>query len=340
VARALVTGCAGFVGSHLTDALLADGHEVVGIDCLTDNYAKPDKLANLAAARDHRAFELHRRDLAAEDASALLAGCDVVFHLAAEPGVRSSWGARFERFVHNNLEATQRLLEAARRTPETRFVYASSSSVYGESERLPTPEDTPPRPLSPYGVTKLAGEQLCRVYHANHGVDAVALRFFTVYGPRQRPDMAFRRFAEAAARGAPIDLFGDGRQSRDFTFVDDVVAAIRAAGAVPGVGGRAYNIGGGAPVSLNAALDRLAALAGRPLDVRRHGRESGDVLHTAADIARARNDLGFAPATPLDAGLAAEFQWVQARAGGAPSGRFAAAREAAWARGARVSARG
>jgi UDP-glucuronate 4-epimerase len=314
VARALVTGCAGFIGSHLTDALLADGHEVVGIDCFSDNYAKPDKLANLGAASDHTGFELHRRDLAAEDVSALLAGCDVVFHLAAEPGVRSSWGARFERFVRNNLEATQRLLETARLTPGTRFVYASSSSVYGESERLPTPEDTPPRPLSPYGVTKLAGEQLCRVYHANHGVDAVALRFFTVYGPRQRPDMAFRRFAEAAARGAPIELFGDGRQSRDFTYVADVVTAIRAAADTPGAGGRAYNIGGGAPVSLNAALDRLAALAGRPLDVRRHGRESGDVLHTAADIGRAREELGFAPGTPLEEGLEAEFDWVRERA--------------------------
>jgi UDP-glucuronate 4-epimerase len=314
VPRALVTGCAGFIGSHLTDALLADGHEVVGVDCFSDNYAKADKLANLAAAHDHDGFRLHRSDLAADDVTHLLAGCDVVYHLAAEPGVRSSWGSRFERFVRNNLEATQRLLEAARRTPGTRFVYASSSSIYGDSERLPTPEDAPPRPLSPYGVTKLAGEQLCRVYHANHGVDTVALRFFTVYGPRQRPDMAFRRFAEAAARGAPIDLFGDGRQSRDFTYVADVVGAIRAAGSAAHACGRAYNVGGGAPVSLNAALDRLAALAGRPLDVRRHGRESGDVLHTAADIGRAREELGFAPATPLHTGLEAEFEWVRDRA--------------------------
>jgi UDP-glucose 4-epimerase len=325
VARALVTGCAGFIGSHLTDALLADGVEVVGVDCFSDNYAKPDKLANLAAAGDHDRFELHRHDLATDDVTGLLAGCDVVFHLAAEPGVRSSWGSRFERFVRNNLEATQRLLESARRTPGLRFVYASSSSIYGDSERLPTPEDAPPRPLSPYGVTKLAGEQLCRVYHANHGVDAVALRFFTVYGPRQRPDMAFRRFAEAAARGGPIDLFGDGRQSRDFTYVADVVGAIRAAGSVRSAGGRAYNVGGGAPVSLNAALDRLAALAGRPLDVRRHGRESGDVLHTAADIGRAREELGYEPATPLDTGLEAEFEWVRARAA-APLGARVSAR--------------
>jgi UDP-glucuronate 4-epimerase len=316
VPRALVTGCAGFIGSYLADALLADGWEVAGVDCFNDNYPAPEKAANLADAREHPRFTLHLADLAAADPAPFLEGCDVVFHLAAEPGVRSSWGRRFERFVHNNVEATQRLLESSLATPERRFVYASSSSVYGDSERLPTPEDATPSPLSPYGVTKLAGEQLCRVYHANHGVDTVALRFFTVYGPRQRPDMAFRRFCEAAAAGAPIRLFGDGRQSRDFTFVDDVVRAVRAAGSTPGIGGRAYNIGGGAPVSLNEALSEIAALAGRPLDVRRSGRESGDVLHTAADVARARDELGFAPSTSLREGLSAEFAWVSERATG------------------------
>ena len=245
---------------------------------------------------------------------ALLAGCDVVFHLAAEPGVRTSWGARFDRFVHNNVVATQRLLEAACATPETRFVYASSSSVYGDSERLPTSEEAIPRPLSPYGVTKLAGEQMCRLYHANHGVNTVALRFFTVYGPRQRPDMAFRRFCQAAATGAPIRLFGDGRQSRDFTFVADVVGAVRAAGASAAGAGAVYNIGGGARVSMNEALGMLAEIAGRPLDVRRSDRESGDVLHTGADISRAREDLGFEPATDLRAGLRAEYDWTRAQA--------------------------
>ncbi len=239
--------------------------------------------------------------------------------------MRSSWGSRFDRFLRNNVEATQRLLEAAREAPERRFVYASSSSIYGESERLPTPEDAPPRPFSPYGVTKLAGEQLCRVYHANHGVDAVALRFFTVYGPRQRPDMAFRRFCEAAATGAPIRLFGDGRQSRDFTFVADVVAALRAAATAPRAGGRAYNVGGGSPVSLAEALAALAAIAGRPLDVRRAGREDGDVRHTAAETRRAREDLGFAPETSLEEGLRAEYEWVVERAA-APVSRIGARR--------------
>ncbi len=307
--RALVTGCAGFIGSHLTDALLADGWEVRGVDCFNDNYPPAEKAANLAAAQEHAAFALHRADLAAADCRALLEGCDVAFHLAAEPGVRSSWGRRFDRYLRNNVAATQRLLEAA--DPRVRIVYASSSSIYGDSETLPTPEDAPPQPRSPYGVTKLGGEQLCRVYHSDHGLDTVALRFFTVYGPRQRPDMAFRRFCEAAAAGRAIELFGDGRQSRDFTYVADVVAALRAA-AEHGTGGEAYNVGGGEPVSLNCALEQLAALAGRPLDVRRQERESGDVLHTAADVSAARRDLRWAPRTTLADGLAAEFEWVSA----------------------------
>jgi nucleoside-diphosphate-sugar epimerase len=308
-----VTGCAGFVGSHLTEALLADGHQVRGVDCFNDNYAAGEKLENIGAARSHDAFELHPLDLATADLAPLLDGVDVVFHLAAEPGVRTSWGRRFDRFVHNNVEATQRLLEALRGRPGIRLVYASSSSVYGESERLPTREDAAPRPLSPYGVTKLAGEQLCRVYHVNHDVDTVALRFFTVYGPRQRPDMAFRRFCEAAARGGRIELFGDGRQSRDFTYVGDVVTAIRAAATSGAAPGRAYNIGGGSPVSVNAALAELAAIAGRPLDVRRSDPEAGDVSHTAADSTRARDELGFAPATSLSEGLRAEYEWVRRR---------------------------
>ena len=315
MARALVTGCAGFIGSHLAEALLAVGHEVVGVDCFSDNYPVADKQANLAAARDHDRFAFTAADLVTVDAERLLDGVDVVFHLAAEPGVRSSWGQRFDRYLRNNIRATQRLLEASASAPERRIVYASSSSVYGESERLPTPEDAPPQPLSPYGVTKLAAEQLCKLYHAEQGVDAVALRFFSVYGPRQRPDMAFRRFCEAAVAGDPIEIYGDGRQTRDFTFVGDVVAAALSAGVAEGVGGRAYNVGGGSRVSLAATLELLAAIAGRPLDVRRYERESGDVQDTGADIRRARADLGFEPATDLEAGLRAEYEWVAAHAG-------------------------
>jgi UDP-glucose 4-epimerase len=311
--RALVTGCAGFVGSHLAESLLRDGHAVHGVDCFNDNYDGAEKRANLAGAREYDDFRLSTADLASADAGRLLADCDVVFHLAAEPGVRSSWGKRFDRYLHNNVAATQRLLEASRRTPERRFVYASSSSIYGRAAELPTHEDTTPKPFSPYGVTKLAAEQLCRLYHANHGVDTVALRFFTVYGPRQRPDMAFRRFCEAVVAGEPIVIYGDGRQTRDFTYVDDVVAALRAAATAPGVGGRVFNVGGGSRASLIDALELLAELAGHPIDVRNSERESGDVMHTGADIDRARSALGFDPSTDLKAGLRAELEWVRAR---------------------------
>jgi UDP-glucuronate 4-epimerase len=308
VASALVTGCAGFIGSHLTESLLADGYSVVGIDCLNDNYPRADKLANLTRAADYDRFRLVVSDLVDVDARELIDGCDVVFHLAGEPGVRGSWGARFDRYTHHNVAATQRLLEAAR--PGMRFVYASSSSVYGDALRLPTPESVAPRPLSPYGVTKLAAEHLAVLYAREHGVDTIALRYFSVYGPRQRPDMAFRRFCEAIVDRTRIEVYGDGRQTRDFTFVGDVVAATRAAGAASRGDGRVYNIGGGARVSLNRTLEVLAGLAGRPLDVHRHERESGDVRDTSADIRRARDELGFAPATDLEAGLAAELAWT------------------------------
>jgi UDP-glucose 4-epimerase len=319
VSRALVTGCAGFIGSHLVESLLADGWDVLGVDCFNPNYDAADKWANMGVARDYHAFRFLEADLASSDAVALVRECDPVFHLAAEPGVRSSWGRRFDRYVHNNVAATQRLLEASSAEPARRVVYASSSSVYGDAEQLPTREDATPRPLSPYGVTKLAAEHLCRLYHAEQGVDAVALRYFSVYGPRQRPDMAFRRFCEAAIDHRPIELFGHGRQTRDFTFVADIVAATRAAASADRVGGEVFNVGGGSRVTLNHALECVSAIAGRPLDVRRGAREDGDVLHTGADIARAREQLGYEPSTTLEDGLRAEFEWaLAARAAAAP----------------------
>jgi UDP-glucuronate 4-epimerase len=308
--RALVTGCAGFIGSHLTESLLADGHEVLGVDCFNDNYARSQKLANLRTAIDFESFRFARSDLAEADASRLLDGCETVFHLAAEPGVRSSWGARFDVYLRNNVAATQRLLEAAVQVGGLRFVYASSSSVYGEAESLPTPEDASPQPLSPYGVTKLGAEQLCVLYHANHGLDTVALRYFSVYGPRQRPDMAFNRFCRAALVDEPITLYGDGRQTRDFTYVADVVAATRAAALADAAPGGVYNVGGGSRVSLRRALEVLETVSGSRLDVRCEPREHGDVADTGADIARARKDLGFRPRTSLEAGLQAEFDWM------------------------------
>ena len=310
--RALVTGCAGFIGSHLTDSLLSDGHEVVGVDCFNDNYGRPEKRRNLEHALEWQEFDFIPLDLARGDLADLVEECDVIFHLAAEPGVRSSWGPRFENYQRNNVAATQHLLEAVRDTPGTRFVYASSSSIYGQAESLPTPEDTIPRPFSPYGVTKLAAEHLCDAYHGNFGVDVVSLRFFSVYGPRQRPDMAFNIFCRAALENRPITLFGDGGQTRDFTFVADVVAACRAAGETAGIGGRVYNVGGGSRVSVNEAVELLAQYAGRDLQVERHEVVRGDVRDTGADTSRARDELGFAPRTAFADGLRAEFEFFSA----------------------------
>src|ERR671915_1881967 len=317
--RALVTGCAGFIGSHLTESLLGDGHEVLGVDCFNNNYERSQKLANLRTALDSDSFRFARCDLAEADASRLLDGRDAVFHLAAEPGVRSSWGARFDVYLRNNVAATQRLLDSAMPLADIRFVYASSSSVYGDAETLPTPEDTPPRPLSPYGVTKLGAEQLCLLYHVNHGLQTVALRYFSVYGPRQRPDMAFNRFCRAALADEPITLFGDGRQTRDFTYVADVVAATRAAARADAAPGGVYNVGGGSRVSLRRTLEVLENVSGSRLDVRCEPREPGDAANTGADITRARRDLGFAPNTSLEAGLLAEYDWMAEHVRRAPS---------------------
>lgn len=306
--RALVTGCAGFIGSHLTESLLESGAEVVGIDCFNANYARGEKLQNLERARSWDAFDFVPIDLARGDLEEFVADSDVVFHLAAEPGVRASWGARFEAYLSNNVLATQHLLEAARRHPDRRFVFASSSSVYGNAESYPTPEDALPQPHSPYGVTKLAAEHLCLLYHANWGVECVALRYFSVYGPRQRPDMAFNRFCAAAASGERIVVFGDGEQRRDFTFVGDVVAATRLAAEAEGAPGRVYNIGGGSQASVNDALRLIAELADRELGVEHAPSEQGDVRETGADTARARAELGFEAQTPLAAGLEAQWQ--------------------------------
>jgi UDP-glucuronate 4-epimerase len=308
--RALVTGCAGFIGSQLTESLLADGCRVVGIDCFNDNYGRAQKLRNLERARGWDEFDFVPIDLARGDLHEFLNECDTVFHLAAEPGVRPSWGARFDTYVRNNVIAAQHLLDAAAAWPEKRFVYASSSSIYGQAETFPTHEDTRPRPLSPYGVTKLAAEHLCGLYHANHGVRTVSLRLFSVYGPRQRPDMAFTTFCRAAIERTPITVFGDGKQTRDFTYVDDVISAIRLAAETEGVEGRVYNVGGGSRISLNAAIDMLNRLAGRSLDVHYVERKHGEVRDTVADTSRARSELGFQPLARFENGLSRQFEWA------------------------------
>lgn len=310
--RALVTGCAGFIGSHLTESLLESGCEVVGVDCFNNNYGRTQKLRNLESARSWDDFEFVPIDLARGDLHDFVAECDVVFHLAAEPGVRSSWGERFETYVRNNVIAIQHLLEAAQAFPDKRLVFASSSSVYGQAERFPTHEDVMPRPVSPYGVTKLTAEHLCATYHANFGVDAVALRYFSVYGPRQRPDMAFSIFCAAQLDGTPITVFDDGSQARDFTFVSDIVAATRSAGITPKIGGRTYNIGGGSQIALNRGIELIEELSGRRLEVRRVDRQHGDVRATCADTTRASAELRFVATVPFEEGLRRQFEWVMA----------------------------
>ena len=307
--KALVTGAAGFIGSHLTAALLDRGAEVVGIDCFTDYYPRPIKEANLGENASRPGFSFVEARLQDADLQALLDDVTHVFHLAAQAGVRKSWGRDFQIYTSHNVDASQRLLEACVNRPIHRFVYASSSSLYGDNVAIPMREDALPQPVSPYGVTKLAAEQLGYLYFVNHGVPATALRYFTVYGPRQRPDMAFHKFIRAAIAGAPITLFSDGEQTRDFTFVADAVAATVAAGD-RGVPGRAYNVGGGSRVSMNQVIDLIGRIAGRPLDVRREPAQKGDMRDTYADTSLARADLGFAPTVTLEQGIEAEYRWL------------------------------
>lgn len=307
--RALVTGVAGFIGSTLAQALLERGAEVRGIDCFTDYYPRPMKEANLAPLRRQPAFRFAEAAIEQADLTSLLDGCTHVFHLAAQAGVRKSWGRDFKVYTVNNVDATQALLEACVGRPLERLVYASSSSVYGDNVNIPMREDAFVQPVSPYGVTKLAAEQLCYLYNVNHGVPAVSLRYFTVYGPRQRPDMGFHRFLKAAMTGSPITLYGDGLQTRDFTYVADAVEATIAAGE-RGTPGRTYNIGGGSRVSINEVLEIVGRIVNRPLAIRREPAQKGDMRDTYADTTRARQDLGFAPATRLNAGIEAEYRWL------------------------------
>jgi len=307
--KALVTGAAGFIGSHLSAALLDRGAAVIGLDCFTDYYARSLKEANLAVNRDREGFQFVENRIQDVDLGSLLSGVTHVFHLAAQAGVRKSWGRDFRVYSDNNVDASQQLLEACVGRPLEKFVYASSSSIYGDAVSIPMHETARPQPVSPYGVTKLAAEQLCYLYHVNHGVPTASLRYFTVYGPRQRPDMGFHRFLSAAIAGAPITLYGDGEQTRDFTFVRDTVAATVAAGD-RGVPGRAYNVGGGSRVSINQVLDIIGRVSGRSLDVRREAAQKGDMRDTFADTSLARADLGFIPTVSLEEGLAAEYRWL------------------------------
>jgi UDP-glucuronate 4-epimerase len=301
----VVTGVAGFIGSHLATRLLAQAEDVIGLDCLTDYYDVSLKRANLEALLGHPRFRFERLDLAHDELPTDIADASCVYHLAAQPGVRKSWGGAFATYVRNNIVATQRLLEAIRES-RCRMVFASSSSVYGDAERYPTAEDSPPQPISPYGVTKLCSEQLVMAYRRSAGLDARCVRYFTVYGPRQRPDMAFSRFIAAARRGDAVEVFGDGEQVRDFTFVADAVEATIRAGSVADAGDAIFNVGGGSRVTVRSVLATLEEIFDRPIEIRELPAQPGDVRETGADLRRAASVLGWSPTVSLDEGLRAQ----------------------------------
>lgn len=307
--KALVTGAAGFIGSHVVEALLGEGWDVTGVDRFSDYYPATIKRANLSVASVNPRFELREADLATIELGPLLDGVDVVFHLAAQAGVRASWGSEFDAYLHDNLMATQRLLEAVVGVASApRVVYSSSSSVYGNAEHYPTSEDDLPAPHSPYGVTKLAAEHLCRLYGANLGIHTVSLRYFTVYGPRQRPDMAFHRLCEAALGGDPFPMLGDGSQIRDFTYVGDVVRANLAAATADVEPGACVNVAGGTQISLREVIDLIGSLAGHPVPVTPLGSQMGDVRRTGGSTEQARALLGWEPEVPIEAGIARQLE--------------------------------
>lgn len=313
--RVLVTGAAGFVGSHLTKRLRDDSHDVIGLDSFTDYYDVTLKRANADAAIQ-AGVTFVEGDLNVVDLDAILDGVEAVFHLAGQPGVRSSWGEDFSTYTHCNIDATQRLLEASRRRPTLRrLVYASSSSVYGNAERYPTSERDRPQPISPYGVTKLAAEHLCSLYATCFGVPTVSLRYFTVYGPGQRPDMAFTRFADAVVRGDRITVYGSGEQTRDFTFVEDVVEANLLAATRDVPAGTVMNVAGGSHTSVNEVLQIFEELAGSQLSVARVEAVAGDARQTGGDTSAIRSLLGWQPSVSLREGIAQQFRWAAERAG-------------------------
>ncbi len=309
--RCLVTGVAGFIGSHLAERLLADGHEVCGIDNFIDYYPRQIKENNLQKSRSCQRFSFVEGDLLAMDLQPHLDKVEWIFHLAAQPGVRASWGKDFVRYADCNILVTQRLLELALNLKYLqRFVYASSSSVYGDVHVLPLAESALPRPLSPYGVTKLAAEHLCKLYYENFKLPTVSLRYFTVYGPRQRPDMAFHCFCKALIEHRPVYIYGDGEQSRDFTYISDVVEANILAATEKRAPGKVLNIAGGARASICQVIKLLQEISGLPVSIILENKHHGDVRHTCAATIRAEQILGYHPSISLREGLAKEFQYM------------------------------
>jgi len=316
----LVTGCAGFIGSHLVEALCARGCSIVGVDAFSDNYPRAAKERNLEHCFGHGDFRFFELDLAESPLEPLIESVDGVFHLAGRPGVRTSWGPTFAAYLHDNVFATQRVFEGAV-THQVRVVFASSSSVYGDARAYPLRENASLFPVSPYGVSKLACEALATAYALSCGLDAVGLRYFSVYGPRQRPDMAFSRVLECLAEDRPFSVLGSGRQTRDFTYVGDVVdATLAAMDHAPS--GRVYNVGGGCEISLLDSLALCEAIAGRKVDVRHIPTASGDARRTIADASKAGAELGWTPTTSLESGLLAQMM---------ATSQLESARPVAWA---------
>lgn len=308
----IVTGIGGFIGSHLAESLLKKGHSVIGIDQFNDYYDPSFKRRNADQLLPYPTFKLIEADIQTLNWRDLLEDVEVVYHQAAQAGVRASWGDGFRNYTERNMNATQIILEAAKEAKSLqRFVFASTSSVYGNAETMPTPETVCPQPVSPYGITKLAAERMCWLYQQNFGVPITALRYFTVYGPRQRPDMAFHKFFKAAIVNEPISIYGDGQQTRDFTFVSDIVTANLLAGEVPEAIGEVFNIGGGCRVVLADVLKTMEQIMGKPLQKNYIDRARGDARHTSADISKAQKILGYQPQVSLAEGLAKEWDWIQ-----------------------------
>ncbi|MDC0833920.1 GDP-mannose 4,6-dehydratase [Geitlerinema sp. CS-897] len=315
--KVVVTGAAGFIGSHLVETLLDRGETVIGVDQFNDYYDPAIKRKNIAAALGRSNFQLIEDNVQALDWNALLDGVNVVYHQAAQAGVRASWGEGFRAYTERNINATQVLLEAAKNASLDRFVYASSSSVYGNAASFPTSESILPKPVSPYGVTKLAAEHLCGLYHANYGVPTVSLRYFTVYGPRQRPDMAFHKFLKAVLKEEAISVYGDGQQTRDFTFIEDAIAANLAAASAPEAVGEVFNIGGGSRVSLKQTIETIETIVGKPIRIDYQESSKGDARHTSADVSKAQKLIGYAPKVSIEEGLRREWDWVKSLYGSA-----------------------
>jgi len=308
----IVTGAAGFIGSHLVEVLLSQGDHVIGIDEFNDYYSIDLKYQNLLASQKHPRFKLITGDIQNLNWQELLEGVDFIYHQAAQAGVRSSWGVGFRNYTEKNINATQILLEAAKNAKSLkRLIFASTSSVYGNAETLPTQESICPQPVSPYGITKLAAERLCWLYHQNFQVPITVLRYFTVYGPRQRPDMAFHKFFKASLHDEVVPIYGDGKQTRDFTFISDAVVANLAAATVPAAVGETFNIGGGSRVVLLDVLQAMEKITGQPIRRNYLDFGLGDARHTAADVSKARDLLGYNPQVSLLDGLAQEWQWLK-----------------------------